>query len=77
MDCKKVKRELFLLYVQGEAGRKLLVAIRRHASDCPQCVEKARHTRKIVTIVRERCAPAPAPTALRERILENLRRLQA
>ena len=76
MNCKKVKEEFVLLFRHNELGQSLTLAIRRHAHICPNCRRKAEHTRKIVTIVRERCVRSPAPSDLRERILDGLRRSQ-
>lgn len=73
MSCKKIKEEFIVLFGEDAAGQDLMLAIRRHVSICPRCAEKAEHTRKIVTIVRERCSRESAPGELRERILARLR----
>lgn len=73
MSCKKIKEEFVVLFGQDGAGRDLMLAIRRHVSICPRCAEQAEHTRKIVTIVQERCTREVAPGELRERILNRLR----
>lgn len=73
MSCKKIKDEFIVLFGQDSAGQDLMLAIRRHVSICPQCAEKAESTRKIVTIVRERCTRESAPGELRERILARIR----
>ena len=73
MSCKKIKQEFIVLYGEDGAGRDLMLAIRRHVSVCPRCAEKAAHTRKIVTIVQERCTRESAPGELKERILARIR----
>ena len=71
MKCRKVKEELVLL-ISGDDDRNLTVAIRRHVSICPHCAERSARTRKVVTIVRERCRRQRAPMSLRDRILSRL-----
>ena len=73
MKCRKVKEEHVLVFSQDEAGRNLTVAIQRHVSICPDCARKAEKTRRIVTIVRERCVREQAPLDLRQRIMACLR----
>lgn len=74
MKCRKVKEELVLLLREGEEGQDLTIAIRRHVSVCPHCARRAEQNRKMVTIVRERCARRSAPTSLRARILARLQK---
>lgn len=71
MNCRKVKEELVLL-ISGDDDRNLTVAIRHHVSVCPHCAQRAERTRKVVTIVRERCGRQRAPMSLRDRILARL-----
>ncbi|MEM8930291.1 MAG: hypothetical protein AAGE94_03915 [Acidobacteriota bacterium] len=73
MRCRQVKEEFVLVFGRQEPGRRLTVAIRQHVSDCPECVKLTEQTRRIVTIVRERCVRRQAPVNLRERIIDHLR----
>ena len=71
--CRKVKEEFVLHFREEEDGRRLSVAFHRHVSACPDCAKEAESTRRIVTIVRERCGRRSAPGSLRDRILAGLR----
>ncbi|MEM6793094.1 MAG: hypothetical protein AAF725_03890 [Acidobacteriota bacterium] len=73
MKCRKIKEEHVFVFAQGETGKSLTVAIRRHVSICPDCARQAAHAQRIVAIVRERCARETAPVDLRERIVATLR----
>lgn len=71
VKCRKVKEEFILVFSENEDGRQLRVAIQRHVTVCPECAAKAEHTRRIVTLIRERCR-CEAPRDLRHRILSKL-----
>lgn len=73
MKCKQVKEEFVLVYGEGEDGGRLRIAIHQHVTDCPECAARAEHTRRFVTLVRERCR-CEAPSELRHRILSVLSR---
>ena len=76
MKCRKVKEEFVLIFGKDDDGRDLRIAIQRHVAICPDCAQMAENTRRIVTVVRERCTRAVAPTDLREKVLQVLRRRQ-
>ena len=73
MRCRQVKEEFVLVFGRQEPGRRLTVAIRQQVADCPECIQLTAKTRRIVTIVRERCVRRQAPGDLRERIIGHLR----
>ena len=56
------------------AATDLLIAYRSHVADCPHCAQEAQLTRRLLTIVRERCVRCEAPSRLRARILAGLPR---
>lgn len=73
MSCKKIRNEFIVLFGQDAAGQDLMLAIRHHVSICPRCAEQAESTRRIVTIVQQRCTREQAPGDLKERILARIR----
>lgn len=73
MNCRRVKEEFVMIFGQQDEGRSLLIAMQRHVQACPHCHERAENTRRIVTILRQRCLPSRAPKGLRSRIVDGLR----
>ena len=71
MKCSKV-REVVFLYTDNEMEEELLVAFREHLVVCPECARRLDYTRRVLTVVRSRCARARAPDSLRQRILTSL-----
>jgi hypothetical protein len=74
MDCKKVKEELVFRFTDNELGQELTIALGRHVEVCPTCAHSIRMARLLLTALRERVPPTPAPKRLRVRILTAIRR---
>lgn len=72
MECKQIKEEMVFLFVDNEMGQEMLVAYKRHVSDCPHCARQARYARLFLTVVRQRAVRRPAPRGLRSKILAGL-----
>ena len=72
MECKQVKEELVFLFVDNEMGREMLVAYKRHVSDCPHCAREADFARLFLTLLRRRTLRRRAPQGLRSKILARL-----
>ena len=66
MSRKQIKEELVFYFADNEMGQELVVAYRRHVSDCPQgaCT--------FLTVLRERTVRRTAPRGLRSKILASL-----
>jgi mycothiol system anti-sigma-R factor len=71
MDCKEVGSILFLFF-DNEMDENLLTPFRDHVSGCIDCARQVDYTRKLLLIVRHRCARCNAPDHLRHRILTSL-----
>ena len=71
MDCREISESLFL-FVDNEMEEALLIIFKEHVAKCPGCAQKTDYTRKLLWLVRERCARCNAPQNLRNRILTNL-----
>ena len=71
MNCKQIKEEMVFLFADNEMGQELLVAFRRHVSDCPHCAREARYARYFLTVLRERTVRRTAPRGLRSKILAS------
>lgn len=71
MKCSKV-REVVFLYTDNEMEEELLIAFREHLVICPECARRLDYTRRVLTVLRSRCARARAPERLRQRILTSL-----
>lgn len=71
MDCKKATEVLFLFF-DNEMEEDLRAPFQDHLSRCPLCAHRLAYTRKLLIIVRQRCARQLAPPRLRHRILESL-----
>jgi mycothiol system anti-sigma-R factor len=75
MDCNRA-RELLFLIVDDEVGVAESEALKAHVSGCQPCSRRVVFTRRLVTVVRERCVRREAPDHLRLRILDSLRQRQ-
>lgn len=71
MDCDRVRQVMFL-FIDNELEETLLVSFREHLAGCSCCTQEMDHTRRLLSLVRERCTRAPAPQRLRDRILTSL-----
>ena len=71
MDCKRV-REVIFLFFDNEMDDALLTPFRDHVSQCGHCAGQFDYTRKLLFIVRQRCARCTAPDRLRHRILISM-----
>lgn len=71
MDCKEVHERLFL-FVDNELQEEFLISFQDHVATCPCCARQMVYTRKLLWLVRERCARCTAPRNLRHRILTSL-----
>ncbi|HBL28718.1 MAG TPA: mycothiol system anti-sigma-R factor [Acidobacteria bacterium] len=71
MDCKEVGTVLFLFF-DNEMEDDLLSPFRDHVARCSHCAQRLAYTRRLLLIVRERCARCCAPERLRMRILTSL-----
>jgi len=71
MDCRRFSEVVFL-YTDNEMEEELLVEFRQHRDLCPGCARRIDYTRRLLTLLRERCRRASAPESLRRRILINL-----
>lgn len=71
MNCKLIKEELVFLFADDEMGQELLIAFRRHVSDCPHCAREAQLARSFLTVLRKRTVRKAAPRGLRTRILAS------
>jgi mycothiol system anti-sigma-R factor len=52
----------------------VLTPFRHHVGACGPCAERLDHTRRVLVLVRQRCARHSAPPRLRQRILLSLQR---
>ena len=71
MNCKQIKEEMIFLFADNEMGQELLIAFRRHVSDCPHCAREAKHARTFLAVLRERTVRRSAPRGLRSKILAS------
>ena len=71
MDCSRFE-EIVFLYSDNQLERELVVLYRRHIDLCPACARRADYTNRLLAVLRQRCGRAPAPRALRARILASL-----
>ncbi|HEX2254266.1 MAG TPA: hypothetical protein VHQ65_13425 [Thermoanaerobaculia bacterium] len=81
MDCKRA-REMMYVFVDERTHHhdgalrddELAGSYWNHLDDCGHCKQKAVFTRRVVLVVRQRCARHSAPQRLRERIQVILQR---
>lgn len=71
MDCHRVRATMFLLG-DDEIERELLAPFREHIGSCSECAEYRDYSKKLLSLVRDRCLRYTAPSDLRIRILESL-----
>ena len=73
MDCLELRKNLFL-YIDNELSPKETRVFREHLEACDPCRRRAAYEERFQDMLRDRLAPSPAPSGLRERILELLSR---
>ncbi len=71
MDCRQIKEEIILLFVDNDDGQRRLVACPRRLSACPECARQAAYAQKLLHLARQR-AVRRAPLRLRTKILAGL-----
>ena len=71
MRCKRVRQVMYLV-VDNECEQDLLISFEEHLTHCPHCAQEMAYTRRLVTVLRERCKRAHASASLRQRILMSL-----
>ena len=71
MNCKKIKEEMVFLFADNEMEQEVLIAFRRHVTDCPHCAREAEYARRLLTLLRERAIRRTAPRGLRTKILAS------
>lgn len=71
MNCKQIKEEMVFLFADNEMGQELLIAFRRHVTDCPHCAREAQYARQLLALLRERAIRRAAPSGLRTKILAS------
>lgn len=71
MNCHKI-REIVFLYTDNELESELRIEVREHLVLCPHCSRQIEYTKRLVELLRRRCARAEAPRRLRQRILASL-----
>jgi mycothiol system anti-sigma-R factor len=76
MDCRSFRESIFL-FTDNELEHELVTSFREHSDRCPDCARRADYTRRLLTLVRERCCRQSAPPQLRIRILAVVRRRAA
>ena len=73
MDCRSFRDSIFL-FADNELEHELALSFREHSDHCPECARRADYTRRLLSLVRERCCRHSAPPQLRIRILAVVRR---
>jgi mycothiol system anti-sigma-R factor len=71
MDCKRVTETVFLFF-DNEMAEEERAPFEQHVNGCPDCARRFHYTRKLLLIVRQRCARCQAPAHLYQRILISL-----
>lgn len=70
-ECRRVIAVLFLFF-DSDLDARFKRLVEDHLSHCPGCADRLAYTRKLLILVRERCARRMAPPRLRRRILDSL-----
>lgn len=68
--CREVLAELDV-FLDGECGESLEVAVRQHLGECSPCLERADFQRELRALIASKCKDA-APSGLLDRILDSL-----
>lgn len=76
MDCRSFRQSIFL-FADNELEHELVTSFREHSELCPDCARRADYTRRLLSLVRERCCRESAPPQLRIRILAVVRQRRA
>jgi mycothiol system anti-sigma-R factor len=71
MNCQRF-REVVFLYTDNEMGEDLRIDFQQHLELCPRCARRIDRARRLLSLLRARCARASAPERLRVRILTSL-----
>ena len=71
MDCEHVRAAIFL-FTDNEMEEDLVLSFRAHLERCPHCEREFDAARRLLVVLRERCARQAAPPSLRVRILASL-----
>jgi len=77
MKCKEICEELVFRYADNEMEHEMRVAFKLHVADCPECAKKAKRAERLLMIVRKKSVRTTAPSHLRRRLLDSLRRREA
>jgi mycothiol system anti-sigma-R factor len=72
MDFQRAS-EIMFLFLDGELDEEAVAPFQSHLAECGHCACRVAYTRKLLLLVRQRCARHAAPLHLRRRIQVTLR----